>query len=91
MHNVSKQHLPSSMEGETSGIVASVSMGLGGQLPPHFFEESTKSQTFLSVFTLELLRITQKSLADLVSAPSLFLENDAPYPSKNCYCHQQRS
>ena len=50
----------------------------GGQLPPHVFKESTKSQTFLSLFTLELLWITQKSHADLVSAPPLFLENDAP-------------
>ena len=58
--------------------VASVPMGLGGQLPPHFLEESTKSHTFLSVFTPELLSITLKSHADLVSAPPLFLENDAP-------------
>ena len=36
--------------------VASVPIGLGGQLPPpHFLEETTKSQTFLSVFTPELL------------------------------------
>ena len=39
---------------------------------------ATNSQTFLSVFTLELLWITLKSHADLVTALPLFLENDAP-------------
>ena len=58
--------------------VASVPMGLGGQLPLHFLKESTKSQTFLSVFTPELLLIMLKSHANLVSAPPLFFENDAP-------------
>ena len=54
-------------------------MGLGGgQLPPHFLKKSTKSQTFLSVFTTELLLIKLKSHSDLVSAPPLFFENDAP-------------
>ena len=69
----------SKKEGSVSSrAVASVPMGLGGQLPPHFLEKSTKSQTFLSVFTVELLWITLKSHADLVSAPPLFSENDAP-------------
>ena len=45
---------------------------------PHFLEESTKSQTFLSVFTPKSLWIMLKSHADLVSAPPLFLKNDAP-------------
>ena len=52
--------------------------GWGGSCPPHFLEKSTKSQTFLSVFTPELLWITLKSHTDLVSAPPLFFENDAP-------------
>ena len=60
----------------TSGVS---SYGAGGAAaPPHFLKESTKSQTFLSVFIPKLLLITLKSHADLVSAPPLFLENDAP-------------
>ena len=55
---------------------------VGGQLPPpppHFLGKSTKSQTFLLVFTTQMLWITLKSHADLVSAPLFFfLENDAP-------------
>ena len=39
---------------------------------PHFLKKSTKSQTFLSVFTVELLWITLKSHAYLVPAPPLF-------------------
>ena len=64
--------------------VASVSMELGGgQLPlPHFLEESTKRSDILSVLTPELLLITLKSHKDSVSAPPLFLENDAPVKTK---------
>ena len=43
-----------------------------GVSSPHFLEGPTESQTFLSMFTLELLWIMLKSHVDLVSAPPLF-------------------
>ena len=58
--------------------VASVPMGLGGQLPPpHFAKVNKKSDIFISVYYANAVDRAEKSRRFSI-CPTFFLENDAP-------------
>ena len=73
MDNIRAKGKPSPFAcGDSPSGVSSYGAGVGeAAATPNFLEGPTKSQTFLSVLTVDLLWSKLKSYADLVSAPPL--------------------